>query len=176
MNNYELNKLKRKLVHKAWQNEKLMISRGEGTRNWSVAQQDSILKYNIVSGYVGQFLNSDSDESKMKVQLLEMSIEFLSAHSVERNNPKLGVINTQTYSISPFSDIRTVKLSDALYVGYLQTHRYLFIGQDTGFGVKITKEDAKSEFQKNKFGVDDINSSIQSEEDHARERMNKYGF
>ena len=44
MNNYELNKLKRTVVAKAWLDEKLRISKGEATRDWPEVDQDSILK------------------------------------------------------------------------------------------------------------------------------------
>ena len=54
MNTYELNKLKRSVVTKAWLAEKLRICKGEGMRDWAVIQQDDILKYNIESAENGK--------------------------------------------------------------------------------------------------------------------------
>ena len=181
MNNYELNKLKRSVIAKAWLAEKLRICKGEGTRDWSVICQDDILKYNIATGYVAQFLNDSTDESEMKVQFVESSIDYLSAHDLRYNTRKTGVIDTDNYKVTPGSVLPIIKLSEPSYLGYFDTHRSLFIGQDTGFGLKVT--DTKSNQQadagsnRNKFGLESKEDSTDSDESNTtQQRMKNYGF
>ncbi len=181
MNNYELSKLKRSVIAKAWLDEKLRICKGEGTRNWSVIQQDDILNYNSAIGFVGQFLSDTTDEASMKVQFVEMSVEFLSAHDQRKNNQKAGLINTDTYAITPSSSLLIVRLSEPSYLGYFDSHRSLFIGQDTGFGLKVTvsKQNNQTETNshKNRFGLDDKDNQADSTAtDPAKQRMKNYGF
>lgn len=179
MNNYELNKLKRSVVAKAWLEEKLRICKGEGTRDWLVIDQDDILNYNYAIGYVGQFLSDDIGEDKMKVQFVDASIDYFSAHDLRYNSRKTGIIDTNNYMVTASSALPIVKLSEPSYLGYLQSHRNLFVGQDTGFGLKVTVEknqtDAAS--HKNKFGLENRDDSPDSTtSDTTQQRMSKYGF
>lgn len=181
MNNYELSKMKRGVIAKAWLAEKFRICKGEGTRNWSVIQQDDILNYNSAVGFVGQFLTDDNNENKMRIQFVEMSIEFLSAHSCNRNGSITGKINTENYFITQSVNISIVKLSEPSYLGYFEIHRSFFIGQDTGFGLKVTVPEKNNEIDisthKSKFGLDDDAGQIAtSNNDSAQNRMKKYGF
>ena len=181
MNNYELSKLKRSVIAKAWLAEKLLICKGEGTRDWSVIQQNDILNYNSVAGFVGHFLSDDTDESNMKVQFVEMSIEFLCSHDRRKNNRKTGRINTDTFTITPSSILSVGKLREPSYLGYFESHRGLFIGQDVGFGLKVTvakpNQQADANSHKNKFGLEskqDFTDSTST--DTIKKRMKNYGF
>ena len=181
MNNYELSKLKRSVIAKAWLAEKLRICKGEGTRNWSIIQQDDILNYNSAIGFVGQFLSDTTEEDKMKVQFVETSIEYFSAHDCRYNSRKTGVIDIHGCKVTPASTISIVKLSEPSYLGYFDSHRGLFIGQDTGFGLKVSV--AKSNQQtdvnanKNKFGLNnELDENVSPPSDSAQQRMKNYGF
>lgn len=181
MNNYELSKLKRSAIAKAWLAEKLRICKGEGTRDWSVIQQDDILNYNSATGFVGQFLSDDTDENNMKVQFVEMSVEFLSAHDQRKNSRKTGRINTDTLTVTPSTMLPVIKLSEPSYLGYFDSHRGLFIGQDTGFGLKVTvaktNQQADANSHKTKFGLESADGSTDSDSsDTTKQRMSKYGF
>lgn len=181
MNTYELNKLKRSVVTKAWLAEKLRICKGEGMRDWAVIQQDDILKYNIAVGYVAQFLNDSMNESEMKVQFVESSIDYFSAHDIRQNARKNGVIDTDNYTVTAASALPTVKLSEPSYLGYLESHRNLFVGQDVGFGLKVSaaknKKQADSDSAKSKFGLDvKEESSDSSENDATEQRLKMFGF
>lgn len=181
MNNYELSKLKRSVIAKAWLAEKLRICKGEGTRDWSVIQQDDILNYNSATGFVGHFLSEDTDENNMKVQFVEMSVEFLCSHDRRKNNRKTGRINTDTFTVTPSTMLPVIKLSEPSYLGYFESHRGLFIGQDTGFGLKVTvakpDQQADSNSHKNKFGLESKEDPTDSTvSDASQQRIKKYGF
>lgn len=181
MNNYELNKLKRSVVAKSWLAEKLRICNGEGTRDWAIIHQQNILNYNLVIGYVGQFLTDDKDESKMKVQFVEMSIEYLFAHSLEKGGKKNGYINPDTCLITPSINVPIVKLSNPSYLGYFETHRNLFIGQDIGYGLKVSASREKSKIDidtyKKRFGINNKNYQTNlADNDLIQQRMIKFGF
>ena len=181
MNNYELSKLKRSVIAKAWLAEKLRICKGEGTRDWSVIQQDDILNYNSATGFVGHFLSEDTDENNMKVQFVEMSVEFLCSHDRGKNNRKTGRINTDTFTVTPSTMLPVIKLSEPSYLGYFESHRGLFIGQDTGFGLKVTvakpDQQADSNSHKNKFGLESKEDPTDSTvSDASQQRIKKYGF
>ena len=181
MNNYELSKLKRSVIAKAWLEEKFRIDKGEGTRDWSVIQQYDILNYNSLTGFVGQFLGDGIEKKDMKVQFVEMSIEFLCAHDLRKSNPKIGRINVDTFAITPSKMIPVIKLSEVSYLGYSDSHRGLFVGQDTGFGLKVTvakpNQQADTNSHKSKFGLvgkEDYTDSATS--DTTQQRMKNYGF
>lgn len=181
MNNYELSKLKRSVIAKAWLAEKLRICKGEGMRDWSVIQQYDILNYNSATGFVGQFLSDDIDENNIKVQFVEMSVEFLSGHDQRKNSRKTGRMNTDTFTITPSTMLPVIKLSEPSYLGYFDSHRGLFIGHDTGFGLKVTvakpNQQADTNSHKNKFGLDSKDDSTDSAAaDTTQQRMRNYGF
>ena len=179
MNNYELSKLKRSAIAKAWLAEKLRISKGEGTNDWSPIQQDDILNYNCATGFVGQFLTDDTEESKMKVQFVEMSIDFLSAHDIRQNNRKSGVIDTNRCIVTPSTTLPTVKLTEPSYLGYFDTHRSMFVGQDMGFGLKVSATNSQADQKGNnsRFGLKSTDSPDSTDKtDPIRDRMKKFGF
>lgn len=179
MNNYELNKLKRSAIAKAWSIEKKRICKGEGIRDWSVVQQYDILNYNYTTGFVGNFLSENINENN--VQFVEMSIEFLCTYNFKKNNQKIGCINIDTFAIMPLTTLSVMKLSKPSYLGYFDSHRELFIGQDTGFGLKVTdmrsNKQVENSYHKNKFGLEDKEKLADSTlSDAAQQRMKNYGF
>ena len=181
MNNYELSRLKRAAVARAWLEEKLKICKGKGTRDWSVIQQYEILYCNFATGFVGQFLNDNSSENNTKVQFVEMSVEFLSAHDCHKDGKKTGRINTDTFIIAPSTVMPEISLKEPSYLGYFESHRYLFIGYDIGFGLKVASAQSKKHLDtgchKKLFGLDTDNDTLDSDtSDTAQQRMNRYGF
>jgi hypothetical protein len=66
-------------------------------------------------------------------------------------------------------------------LGYFESHRGLFIGQDVGFGLKVTvakpNQQADANSHKNKFGLEskqDFTDSTST--DTINKRMKNYGF
>ena len=90
-------------------------------------------------------------------------------------------MNTDTFTITPSTMLPVIKLSEPSYLGYFESHRGLFIGQDTGFGLKVTvakpNQQTDSGSHKNKFGLESKEDSTDSTTtDTTKQRMKNYGF
>ena len=128
---------------------------------------------------MAQFLNDSMDENNMKVQFVETSIEYFASHDVRHARRKTGVIDTENFIVTPSSVLPVIKLSESLYSGYFDSHRHLFVGQDIGFGIKVTvpKSNQQVDISYKKYALENKKDSTESTEfDDPQQRMKKYGF
>ena len=144
MNHSESNLKKRRAALKAWLAEKGMILHGEGTRDWTTAQQEKIMQYNRLPGYVAQFVDGSGTEDACRVQWLEACIEYLSAHSGENRNRTCGYLDVKALKLIPPPPPLPQKLSESQAREYQQNQRNLSVGQKNQFGVAVRAAEAES--------------------------------
>ena len=107
----ELNRQRQRAVRAAWSREKELCLRGQGTVNWTRAQQRELLSTGRVSGYEGQHMKSVSKYPQYagdpnNIQLLTHK-EHLAAHNYGRGksgylSPTNGYYDPSTQKMHSF--------------------------------------------------------------------------
>lgn len=108
----QLNYLRSKGVSKAWARERALVSKGRGTRNWSVAEQKELLRTGRVKGYQGHHMKSVSKHpgyaaDPKNIQFLDAlkgNNEHLKAHKGDYRNESDGRYSVRTGSIRPMGE------------------------------------------------------------------------
>lgn len=108
----QLNYLRSKGVSKAWARERALVSKGRGTRNWSVAEQKELLRTGRVKGYQGHHMKSVSKypgyaADPKNIQFLNArkgNNEHLKAHKGDYRNESDGRYSVRTGSIRPMGE------------------------------------------------------------------------
>lgn len=171
-----MNLQKRKLIAKAWNREKKLICRGQGTRDWESSDQRKIIYYGKSIDFVSQFLKDPTACSEQQVQFLNFSYEYLLAHNkMAKRNFKVGFYDVDNDVIKQCLIVPLVKLSKADYLDFDKSHKYLFTGETNQFGIK-----RKISFNQNTrdlaslYGITAIDRKKFGME--KTERKNKFGF
>lgn len=107
-----MNYLRSKGVSKAWARERALVSKGRGTRNWSVAEQKELLRTGRVKGYQGHHMKSVSKHPNYaadpkNIQFLDArkgNNEHLKAHKGDYRNESDGRYSVRTGSIRPMGE------------------------------------------------------------------------
>ena len=97
---------RRKAVAGAWKNERILVSNGEGTRDWSKKEQREILAKGRATGYQGHHMKSvDGHNSKAgdpnNIQFLTRK-EHLAAHNGDFHNNTNGYYDPATGEMHSF--------------------------------------------------------------------------
>lgn len=108
----QLNYLRSKGVSEAWARERALVSKGRGTRNWSVAEQKELLRTGRVKGYQGHHMKSvskhpDYAAAPKNIQFLDArkgNNEHLKAHKGNYRNESDGRYNVRTGGFRPMGD------------------------------------------------------------------------
>ena len=113
---------RRKAVANAWKRERILVSKGMGTRNWTKEEQREILAKGKVKGYEGHHMKSvDGHNSRAgdynNIQFLTRK-EHLEAHKGDFHNHTNGFFNHETKEMYSFGrykpGIEAKKLDNAL--------------------------------------------------------------
>lgn len=132
----EENKIKRKLVALAWNNERAQILDGMGSYDWSASDQESILANKLI-GYVGQWtvdFKQINSQDVSKVQLLHFLSEYLLAHSEKNKLHTFGYFEATLCVVRPNVSVKTVVLADPSFAGQKSANS---IGQNNQFGIIV---------------------------------------
>lgn len=108
----QLNYRRSKGVSKAWARERELVSKGRGTRNWSVAEQKELLRTGRVKGYQGHHMKSvskhpDYAANPKNIQFLDArkgNNEHLKAHRGDYRNESDSRYSVRTGSIRPMGE------------------------------------------------------------------------
>lgn len=136
MSIHEENKLKRKLVALAWNNERAQILDGMGTYDWSKEEQEDIL-VNKLQGYVGQWtvdFEHITNQDVSKVQPVHFLSDYLLAHSDRNRSQKYGYYETSLCLVRPNVSVKTVVLAEPAFAGKKTVN---IIGQNNQFGITV---------------------------------------
>ena len=112
-----LNAERSKAVREAWKHEKELVSKGQGTRDWTKPQQTQLMQEGRVKGYEGHHMKSVSTfpqhagEPK-NIQMLSES-EHFAAHQGNYHTPTNGYYNPETKQTEGFrqNELRPVQAS-----------------------------------------------------------------
>lgn len=108
----QMNYLRSKGVSKAWARERALVSKGRGTRSWTVAEQKELLRTGRVKGYQGHHMKSvskhpDYAADPKNIQFLDArkgNNEHLKAHKGDYRNESDGRYSVRTGSIRPMGE------------------------------------------------------------------------
>ncbi|MBE6530021.1 MAG: hypothetical protein E7680_05430 [Ruminococcaceae bacterium] len=179
MNKSEWNMIRRRAVALAYLEEKKKICQGKGSRDWSITEQDYILKLNLMPNFVAQFVSPEIDGNSGCVQFLECCMEYLPAHSGTYRNQKTGFFDVDNEVYLQKNCVPLVLLSDPQYQNTQESNRNLFAGQTNRFGVKVSASTASSNTpvsqNKERFGLKNTQPK-DSDNSSQSDRKSKFGF
>ncbi len=93
-------------INKAWAQERQLVLQGRGTRNWTVSQQEELIRTGKVSGFDGShMLDASSNPLEAgnpdNIQFLTYEEHIYGAHGGNTHTPTTGWFNTETGETSP---------------------------------------------------------------------------
>ena len=96
-------------VRNAWKMEAARVANGEGTRQWTVAEQKELLETGEVKGYQGHHMKSVSEYPEFagdpeNIQFLTNDEHLLLAHNGSYHNATNGYLNPKTGQMEDFRD------------------------------------------------------------------------
>ncbi len=102
----QLTNARQTAVRNAWKNEKGLVAKGQGTRDWSRKEQQELIKRGAVKGYEGHHMKSVSKYPKYagdprNIQFLNEK-EHLKAHQGDYHSPTNGYYNPKTGRMHKF--------------------------------------------------------------------------
>jgi len=108
----QMNYRRSKGVSRAWAKERELVSKGRGTREWTVAEQKELLRTGRVKGYQGHHMKSVSDhpqyaDDPKNIQFLDSrkgNNEHLKAHKGDYRNESDGRYNVKSGKIRPMNE------------------------------------------------------------------------
>ncbi len=88
-------------VHEAWAQERRLVMQGRGTRDWTVSQQEELIRTGKVSGFEGShMLDASSNPAEANnpdnIQFLTHDEHFYGAHNENYRNPTTGRFDPAT--------------------------------------------------------------------------------
>lgn len=88
-------------INAAWEQERQLVMQGRGTRDWTVSQQEELLRTGRVSGFDGShMLDASSNPSVANnpdnIQFLTYEEHIYGAHGDNTHNPTTGWFDTST--------------------------------------------------------------------------------
>ena len=103
-----LDTLGQKAIRDAWANEVELVRQGRGTRDWTVSQQEELLRTGKVSGFEGQHMMDKSNHpeyagDKNNIQFLTYEEHFYGAHDGNFRNETDGRYDPATGEMHPFT-------------------------------------------------------------------------
>lgn len=130
-------------VDKAWEQEKRLVMQGRGTRDWTIPQQEELLRTGRVSGFDGShMLDASSNPSVANdpnnIQFLTYEEHIYGAHGGNTHNPTTGRYDTltgETSSINPrqIPHRETVSFELSQKFDYSQMNLADQLGSDFGY-------------------------------------------
>lgn len=107
-NNRLLNNARQRAVRQAWNEEKVRVANGEGTRNWTKEEQKELLETGRVEGYEGHHMKSakafpEQAGNPENIQFLTEEEHLYGAHQGNYHNQTNGYYNPETGTMSEFS-------------------------------------------------------------------------
>ncbi len=95
-------------VNEAWEQERRLVLQGKGTRDWTVSQQEELIRTGRVSGFDGShMLDASSNPSVASnpdnIQFLTYEEHIYGAHAGNTHNPTTGRFDTVTGKTNPIS-------------------------------------------------------------------------
>jgi teneurin-4 len=96
-------------VRKAWKQEKERVSKGYGTRRWTIDEQKEILQRGAVSGYQGHHMKSVSlypehAGNSENIQFLNQKEHLYGAHGGSYHNLTDGYYDPETRTMKKFGN------------------------------------------------------------------------
>ena len=164
MSFYDENLNKRKLIAKAWINERNFIFQGKGTRNWNSLKQDYIAKFNRSICFIGQFCSNEMNEDN--IQFLDFSMEYIFAHSGKNLFCMYGFFDTENYEAGNLiieRKVNIVNLSDCKF-NNADMKRLMNKGKVSEFGIRTG------------IGEYGNNTNDSSQNSNNSDRKSKFGF
>lgn len=134
----QLNRDRQKAVRDAWSREKELVSKGQGTVDWSSEQQKELMETGHVKGYEGQHMKSVNEypeyaSSADNIQFLTHD-EHLEAHNSGEEksgyrSPTNGYYDASTKTMHSFGENpphapETIELSTPCYKGANNSNGY----------------------------------------------------
>ena len=103
----DINKARADAIRGAWKNEKALVRKGEGTRDWSQRQQIGMIRKGQVSGYHGHHMQSVKTHphqagNPKNIQFLNRSEHIDGAHRGNTQNSTDGYYNPSTKTMQSF--------------------------------------------------------------------------
>lgn len=95
-------------INEAWEQERRLVLQGKGTRDWTVSQQEELIRTGKVSGFDGShMLDASSNPSVASnpdnIQFLTYEEHIYGAHDRNPRNPTTGRFNPATGETNPIS-------------------------------------------------------------------------
>lgn len=102
----QLTNARQAAVRNAWKNEKNLVSKGQGTRNWTKKEQQELMKRGSVKGYDGHHMKSVSKYPQYagdarNIQFLNEK-EHYNAHGGNFRSSTNGYYNPENGKMYPF--------------------------------------------------------------------------
>lgn len=93
-------------VKDAWAQERRLVLQGKGTRDWTVSQQEELIRTGKVSGFQGSHMldvsNNPSEASNPdNIQFLTYEEHIIGAHDSDTHNPTTGWFDPDTGETTP---------------------------------------------------------------------------
>lgn len=112
LSNEEKKKLsyeRQRAVRKAWKEERERVSKGYGTRKWTVDEQKEILQRGAVRGYQGHHMKSVSRHPEhagnpQNIQFLNQKEHLYGAHGGSYHNSTDGYYDSETRTMKKFGN------------------------------------------------------------------------
>ncbi len=137
-----LDSLGQKAVRDAWANEAELVRQGKGSRDWTVSQQEELLRTGKVSGFEGQHMMDKSNHpeyagDKNNIQFLTYEEHFYGAHDGNFRNETDGRYDPATGEMHPFASgeaptQKVIDLTDTIDPDQIDVMNDL--GHDFGYG------------------------------------------
>ena len=88
-------------INEAWEQERKLVMQGRGTRDWSVSQQEELIRTGKVSGFDGSHMLDASNNPSVannpdNIQFLTYEEHIYGAHGGNTHNPTTGWFDTST--------------------------------------------------------------------------------
>ena len=95
-------------VKDAWEQERLLVLQGKGTRDWTVSQQEELIRTGKVSGFEGSHMldvssNPSEASNPDNIQFLTYEEHIIGAHDSNTRNPTTGWFDPDTGETTPIN-------------------------------------------------------------------------
>lgn len=103
----EFARLKQSAIDAAWERERQLVLQGKGTRDWSVSQQEELIRTGKVSGFYGHHMLDASNNPSVaanpdNIQFLNHAEHYYGAHADHNTRePTLGRFDPATGETTP---------------------------------------------------------------------------
>lgn len=100
--------IREKVCQDAWKLERERVLRGRGTRDWTIAQQEELIRTGKVSGFEGQHMLSAKKYPQFmgdpnNIQFVTYAEHFHGCHRGSWKNPSAGWLDPKTGEIVPIT-------------------------------------------------------------------------